>query len=94
MHTKENHAEDRSLNVTHHQRVGIHRAVRACPLQPGTAVLDCSSSFSPENLKVMRFTPNRQRTVERLVRQERAQLFRPLLRGIDLDGNQGSMEPC
>ena len=40
----------------------------------------------------MRFTPNRQRAVERLVRQERAQLFRPLLRGIELDGKQGSME--
>ena len=90
MHTKENHAEDRSLNVTHHQRVGIHRAVHACPLQPGAAVLDRSASFSPE--KVMRFNPNRQRAVERLVRQERAKLFRPLLRGIDLDGKQGSME--
>ena len=31
MHTKENHVEDRSLNVTHHQRVGIHSAVRASP---------------------------------------------------------------
>jgi hypothetical protein len=90
MHTKDNHAEDRLLNITHHQRVGIHRAVRASPLQPGAAVIDRSASFSPE--KVMRVNPNRQRAVERLVQQERVKLFRPMVHGIDLDGKQGSME--
>ncbi len=93
MHTKDNHAEDRLLNITHHQCVGIHRA---SPLQPGAAVIDRSAFFSPE--KVMRVNPNRQRAVERLVLQERVKLFRPMVHGIDLDGKQGSMEdhgaPC
>jgi hypothetical protein len=90
MHTKRDHADDRSLNITHQQRVGIHRAVRAAPLQPGSAVIDRSASFSPE--KVIRVTPNRQRAVERLVRQERAKLYQPIVHGIDLDGKQGSMK--
>jgi hypothetical protein len=72
LHTKRDHAYDRSVNITHQQRVGINRAVRAAPLQPGSAVIDRSASFSPE--KVIRVTPNRQRAVERVVRQERAKL--------------------
>jgi hypothetical protein len=90
VHTKSDHADDRSINVTHQQRVGIHRAVRAAPLQSGAAVIDRSATFSPE--KVMRVDPDRQRAVERLVRKERVNLFKPLLRGIELDGKQGSME--
>ncbi len=92
LHTKLNHADDQSVNITHQQRVGIHRAVRAAPLQPGAAVIDRSASFSPE--KVIRVTPNRRRAVERLVRQERAELLSSDLAcrrgGIDLDGTAAS----
>ncbi len=79
MHTskKLNHADDWSLNITHEQYLGIHRAVSAAPLQHGAAVIDRSASFSPE--KVIRVTPNRQRAVKRLVLQERAEMFRQLL---------------
>jgi hypothetical protein len=49
-----------------------------------------SASFSPE--KVIRVTPNRQHAFERLVLQVRAEMFRPLVLGIDLDDKQGSME--
>ncbi len=90
MHTKRDHADDRPLNITRQQRVSIHHAVRAAPLQPGSAVIDRSASFSPE--KVIRVNPNRQRTVDRLVRQERVKLYQPLVHGIDLDGRQGSMQ--
>jgi hypothetical protein len=90
MHTKRYHADDRSLNITHQQRVGIHRAVRAAPLQPGSSVIDRSASFSPE--KVIRVNPNRQRVVDRLVWQERVKLYQPIVHGIDLDGRQGSMQ--
>jgi hypothetical protein len=40
----------------------------------------------------MLVTPNRQRAVERRVLQERAELYRPFLRGIDLDCKHCSME--
>jgi hypothetical protein len=90
MHTKRDHADDRSLNITHQQRFGIHRAVRAAPLQPGPAVIDRSASFSPE--KVIRVNPNRQRAVDRLMLQERVKLYQPLVHGIDLDDRQGSMQ--
>jgi hypothetical protein len=90
MHTKRDHADDRSLNITHQQRVGIHRAVRAAPLQPGLVVIDISASFSPE--KVIRVNPNRQRAVDRLVRQERVKLYQAIVHCIDLDGRQGSMQ--
>ncbi len=90
MHTKRNHSDDRSLKITHQQRVGIHRAVRAAPLQPGSAVIDRSASFSPE--KVIRVNPNRRNAVDRLVRQERVKLYQPLVHCIDLDGRQGSMQ--
>ncbi len=59
-------------------------------MQPGAAVIDISTFFSPE--KVIRVTRNRQRAVERLVLQERPEMFRPLVRGIDMDGKQGSMK--
>ena len=90
MHTKRDHADDKSLNITHQQRDCIHRAVQAAPLQPGAAVIDRSASFSPE--KVIRVNPNRQRAVERLMRKERVKLYQPLVHGIDLDGRQGSMQ--
>jgi hypothetical protein len=93
LHMMLNHAKDRSLNITHQQRVGIHRAVHADPLQPGVAVINrsasSSASFSPE--KVIRVTQNRQRADERLVRQERTEMFKPLVWGIDLDDKKGLM---
>jgi hypothetical protein len=64
--------------------------VLAAPQQPGAAVIDRSSSFSPE--KVIRVTPNHQRAVERLEQHDRAELYRLLLLGTDLDSKQGSME--
>ncbi len=36
--------------------------------------------------------PNRQRAVDRFVRQERVKLYQPIVHGIDLDGRQGSMQ--
>ncbi len=90
VHIKRDHADDRSVNDTHQQRVGIHRAVRAAPLQSGAAVIDRSATFSPE--KVIRVDLDRQRAVERLVRKERVNLFKPLLRCIDIYGRQASME--
>jgi hypothetical protein len=90
MHTKRNHADDRSLNITHQQRVSIHRAVRAAPLQPCSAVMGRSASFSPE--KVIHVNPNRQRAVDRLVLQERVKLYQPIVHCIDLDRRQRSMQ--
>ncbi len=84
-----NHAKDRSLNIPHQQSVGIHRAVHTDPLQHGVAVINRSASFSPE--KVIHVTQNRQRADERLVRQERTEMFKPLVRGIDLDDKKGLM---
>ncbi len=41
---------------------------------------------------MIRVNPNRQRTVDRLVLQERVKLYQPIVHGIDLDGRQGSMQ--
>ncbi len=89
-HNRDSHAEDRARNINNQQRIGIARSVKASPLQPGPVIIDRSSSFSPE--KVIPFSVNRQRAVERDVRIERDKLFDPIMEGIKLNGKEGTME--
>jgi hypothetical protein len=53
-------------------------------------IIDRSSSFGPE--KVIPFSVNRQRAVERYVWIECDKLFDPIMEGIKLDGKEGTME--
>ena len=41
-HTIRSHARDRSRGLSDQQRLGVQRAVRACPMQSGSAVIDGS----------------------------------------------------
>ncbi len=61
-HALASHATDRSAHLTHAQRVGVQRAVRACPLQPAASILDESVDFSPG--KEIAYSRSSQRLVE------------------------------
>ncbi len=61
-HTLDSHATDRSAHLTHAQRVGVQRAVSACPLQAGAAIVDKSMGFSPG--KQIKYSRSSQRSVE------------------------------
>ncbi len=67
-HTLDSHATDRSAYLTHAQRVGVQRAVRACPLLPGAAIVDKSVGFRPG--KQITYSTSSQRLVEHLVRKD------------------------
>jgi hypothetical protein len=88
-HTSASHTSDRSTHLTHAQRLGVKRAVSACPLQPGACIVDKSAAFSPG--KQIEYSRSSQRSVEHLVRKERAELFRPVVGDINLDKTEGSM---
>jgi hypothetical protein len=87
-HTLESNATDRSAHLKHAQRVAVQRAVRACPLQPGEAIVDIFVGFSPG--KQIAYSKSRQRSVEHLVRKERAKIFSPVM-GFELDRTDGAM---
>jgi hypothetical protein len=89
-HNRDSHADDRARNINYQQLIGIARSVKASPLQSGSVIIDRSSSFSPR--KVIPFSVNRQRGVERYVQIERDKLFDPIMEGIKLDGKEGTME--
>jgi hypothetical protein len=63
--------------------------VRACPLQAGAAIVDKSAGFSPG--KQIKYSRRNQRSVETLVRKERAKLFSPVMGAIELDRTDGAM---
>lgn len=88
-HTIRSHANDRSRGLTDLQRLGVQRAVKACPMQSGSAVIDGSKRFSPG--KQIRPDPKSQRAVDRMVRRTRVEVFGDCVVGIDLDGTEGSM---
>ncbi len=88
-HTLASHASDRSAHLTHAQRVGVQRAVRACPLQPGAAIVDKSFGFSPG--KQIAYSRSSQRSVEHLVRKERDKLFSPVIGSVELGSTDGAM---
>ena len=72
-HTIRSHAKDRSRGLTDHQRLGVQRAVKACPMQSGSAVIDGSKRFSP--CKLIRPDAKSQRAVDRMVRRTRVEVF-------------------
>ena len=88
-HTLDSHATDRSTHLTHSQRIGVQRAVRACPLQAGAAIVDKSAGFSPG--KQIKYSRRNQRSVETLVRKERAKLYSPVMGAVELDRTDGAM---
>jgi hypothetical protein len=84
------HATDRSTHLTHAQRAGVQRAVRACPLQPGEAIVDKSVGFSPGK-PIIAYSKSSQRSVEHLVRKGRAKLFSPVMGSVELDSTDRAM---
>ncbi len=89
-HNRDSHAEDRACNINNQQLIGIACSVKATPLPPGSMIIYRSSSFSPK--KVIPFSVNCQRAVERYVLIEHDKLFDPIMEGIKLDGKEGTME--
>ena len=82
-HTIRSHARDRSRG----KRLGVQRAVKVCPMQTGSAVIDGSKRFSQG--KLIRPDAKSQRAVDRMVRRTRVEVFGDCVVGIDLDGTEG-----
>ncbi len=84
-HTLDRHSTDRSAHLTHAQRIGVQRAVRACPLLAGVAIVDKSMGFSPG--KKIKYSRSSQRSVDK----ERAKLYSPVMGAVELDSTDGAM---
>ncbi len=62
----------------------------AAPLPPCAVVIDRSASLSQD--KRIYVSVNRQRALGRAVRRERAEVFKLVLGGVELDCTQGTMQ--
>ncbi len=83
------HIHNKLCGLTDLQSLGVQHAVRACPLQAGSVVVDRSKKFSLD--KRISVTPKNVLAASRLVRQElRVVLTGSLLDGIVIDWSNGS----
>ena len=88
-HTIRSHVTDRSCGLTDQQRLSVQRALKVCPMQSASAVINGSKRFSPG--KQIRPDAKSQRAVDRMVRRPRVEVFGDCVVGIDLDGTEGYM---
>jgi hypothetical protein len=89
-HDRMSHSTDKSAGLTDKQRLGIQEAVRVCPMQVGSVLVDRSKKFSPS--KRILVSDKNVRAASRLVRRERQEVLSgDLLEGITIDGSNGAM---